>query len=291
MFEQDLKEKYPFLTEYFEAGLKNTAKSLSHSILLYGQDISAQYKMASEIARILNCRETQNKNCSCLNCNWAREGQHPAILTISKIDNKPSDDDSKTVISVKQSQMLKNSLLTTSDYHRVFIFCDAEIKDGIWTPFGLTESNFHQETANSLLKIIEEPPENTTFFFLTRDKNDLIETIISRSQSFFLPSFNVNDMNYSSIDEIFADYPNIERKDSLDLAQSLFLLSKEQGSEKTLNEIQNYMLALLKSNSENKAIKFKILSDIKSVELAKQMIENHLQPQLALEDMCLNFTK
>lgn len=291
MFEQDLKEKYPFLTEYFEAGLKNSSKSLSHSILLYGHDISAQYKIATEIARILNCKELQNESCHCINCNWVRERQHPAILTVSKIDNKPSDDDSKTVISVKQSQMIKNSLLNTSDYHRVIIFCDAEIKDGIWTPHGLTENNFHHETANSLLKIIEEPPENTTFFFLTRDKNDLIETIISRSQSFFVPSLNIEDRDYSSIEEIFADYPEIERKNSLDLAQNLFLLSKEQGSARILDEIQNYMLALLKSNSENSTIKFKILSDIKEVELAKQMIDNHIQPQLAFEEMCLSFTK
>lgn len=291
MFEQKLKDKYPFLTEYFEAGIKSSSKSISHSFLFYGNDIEAQYKLATEIARLLNCQELQNENCKCLNCNWVREHQHPAVLTISKIDNKPSDDESKTVISVKQSQMIKNSLLNTSDYHRVFIFCDAEIKDGVWTPLGLTEDNFQQETANSLLKIIEEPPENTTFFFLTRDKNDLIETIISRSQSFFVPSFKIEDRDYSSIKEIFSDYPEIERKNSLDLAQSLFLLSKDKGSEKILNEIQNYMLTLLKYNLENNSIKAKILSDIKSVELAKQMINNHIQPQLAFEDMCLNFTK
>lgn len=291
MFEQDLKEKYPFLIEYFEAGLKSSSKALSHSILLYGHDISSQYKIATEVARILNCKKLQNESCHCIDCNWVREHQHPAVLTVSKIDNKPSDDESKTVISVKQSQMIKNSLLNTSDYHRIFIFCDAEIKDGIWSPLGLSENNFHQETANSLLKIIEEPPENTTFFFLTRDKNDLIETIISRSQSFFVPSLSLEDRDYSSIEEIFADYPEIERKNSLDLAQNLFLLSKEQGSAKTLDEIQNYMLALLKSNSENSAIKFKILSDIKAAELAKQMIDNHIQPQLAFEEMCLNFTK
>lgn len=291
MFAKDLKENYPFLTEYFEQGLRNELRSISHSILFYGHDIEAQYALATEIARLLNCKETKDENCHCINCNWIRNKQHPEVLTISKIDSKPSDDESKTVISVKQSQMIKNSLLNTSDYHRVFIFCDAKQDGENWIPLGLNETNFQQETANSLLKVIEEPPENTTFFFLTRDKNDLIETIISRSQSFFVPSFNAENRDYSTIAELFENYPQIERKDSLDLAQNLFTLSKEHGNETILTEIQNFLYALLQSNLENNVLKNKILSDLKEVELAKLQIEKRLAPQLAFEEMCLNITK
>lgn len=291
MFAKDLKEKYPFLTEYFELGLKNPLRAISHNILFYGNDISIQYELATEIARILNCKEGKDENCHCLNCNWIREKQHPAVLTVSRIDNKPSDDESKTVISIAQARMIKNSLLNTSDYHRVFIFCDAKMNNETWIPLGLNETNFQEETANSLLKIIEEPPENTTFFFLTRDKNDLIQTIISRSQSFFVPSFKIEDKDYSIIEEVFADYPQIERKDSLDLAQNLFLLSKEHSSEKILNGIQNFLSALLKSNLENTILKNKIISDIKTVQIAKEQMEKHINPQLAFENMCLDLTK
>lgn len=290
MFNQNLKEKYPFLTEYFEECIKTPTHSTSHSILFYGQDISAQYELATEIARLLNCNEFKSETCRCVNCNWVKSKQHPAVLTISKIDNKPFDDESKTVISVKQSQMIKNLLINTSDYHRVFIFCDVELQGENRILKGLNKVNFQEETANSLLKIIEEPPENTTFFFLTRDKDDLIETIISRSQSFFVPSFEKENDDFSHIKDIFADYPDIERQTCLDLAQSLFNLSKEQGSEKILNQIQNYLLSFVKSNLDNKLLQSKILSDIKSAELAKQQIENHIQPQLAFEGMCLELT-
>lgn len=288
MFAKDLKERYQFLTEYFEQGIKSSKTSLAHSILFYGNDIPAQYSIATEIARLLNCQELQNERCHCINCNWIRDRQHPEVLTVSKIDNKPSDDESKTVISVKQSQMVKNLLLNTSSYHRVFIFCDAKMEGEKWIPSGLNGINFQEETANSLLKLIEEPPENTTFFFLTRDKNDLLETIISRSQSFFVPSYNTENRDYSYIEEFFEDYPKFERKNSLDLAQNLFSLSKEYSSEKILNEIQNFMLALLKTNLENISLKNKILHDIKFVELAKQQIDSHIMPQLAFEEMCLN---
>jgi len=291
MFNSDLKEKYPFLTQYFEGGINHSTRALAHSILLYGNDIQSQYNIAQEIARLLNCHELQSENCCCVNCNWAREKQHPAILTISKLDNKPSDDESKTVISVKQSQMVKNSLLNTSDYHRVFIFCDAEVKDGAWAPLGLNKINFHEETANSLLKIIEEPPENTTFFFLTRDKNDLIETIISRSQSFFVPSYNVGNTDYSVIEKLFSNYLEFERKDSFDLAQGIFSLSKETDSITILDEIQNYMLALVKSNIGNKQVETKILKDLKAVEQAKRQINVRINPLLVFEDMCLNLTQ
>ncbi len=290
IFKQELKEKYSFLTQYFEGGIKHDSRSISHSILLYGNDVKAQYSLAMEIARLLNCKESQKDSCQCLNCNWVRESQHPAVLTVSKIDSKPSDDESKTVISVKQSQMVKNSLLNTSDYHRVFIFCDADIKDGVWEPSGLSTVNFHEETANSLLKIIEEPPENTTFFFLTRDKNDLIQTIISRSQSFFVPTFNVETTSYSLIEELFSDYLSFERKNSFDLALKIFALTKEYNSTKILDEIQNYLLELLKTNLENNTVKTKILRDLKAVETAKLQIKARITPQLALEDMCLNLT-
>lgn len=235
MFNSSLKEKYPFLIEYFESGLKNESRSLAHSILLYGHDISAQYSIATEIARLLNCLEFKNEDCKCINCNWIRDRQHPAVLTVSKMDSKPSDDESKTVISIAQARMVKDSLLNTSDYHRVYIFCDAKMEGEKWVPQGLNETNFQEETANSLLKTIEEPPKNTTFFFLTRDKNDLLETIISRSQSFFVPSFEIENKDYSIVEELLTDYPQIERKNSLDLAQDLFNITKEQGIEKVLD--------------------------------------------------------
>jgi DNA polymerase III delta prime subunit len=260
--------------------------------LFYGNDIEAQYELATEIARLLNCHEYRNENCQCLNCKWIRHKEHPEVMTVSKIDSKPSDDDSKTVISVKQAQMVKNSLLNTSDYHRVFIFCDAEIEKGTekWIPLGLSVDNFNEESANALLKTIEEPPANTTFFFLTRDKRDVLETIISRSQSFFVPSFAIEDRDYSSVSKILADYPNIERQNSLDLALDLHTLAKEKGVVETLDEVQNFLYALLKSNIDVSDLKLKILKDLKIVEDAKRQLKEYINPQLAIENMCLNFT-
>ena len=161
-----LSNKYPFLTEFFESAISSdTQGRLSHSILFYGNDLDAQYTLALEIARLLNCTGDRTDNCRCLNCKWIREGAHPAVLTVSRMDNKPDDDDSKTVISVKQSELIRNSLITSSEFHRVFILCD---RDKVGNISGLNRINFPIVTANSLLKIIEEPHPGVTFIFLTK---------------------------------------------------------------------------------------------------------------------------
>ena len=114
-----LSDKYPFLVNYFEQGIKNSDKSIAHSILFYGNDLDSQYQLALYISRLLNCKKDKNYDCECLDCNWIKNNEHPAVLTISRKDNKPDDDDSKTVISLKQANYVKQLLLNSSDFQRV----------------------------------------------------------------------------------------------------------------------------------------------------------------------------
>ena len=278
--------KYSFLAKYFENGIKNPDKSIAHSILFYGNDLDAQYKLALYISRLLNCKKDKNYDCNCLDCNWIINGEHPAVLTISRKDNKPEDDDSKTVISLKQANQVKQSLLNTSDFHRVFIFCDRDDNENI---SGLIQLNFQEETANALLKTIEEPPQNTTFFFLTRDKNDLISTIISRSQCFYVPSFEHQNIDWTPIKDIFENYFEFERKDVFEIAKKLNDLSKE--SIKTLEQIQSYMLSLMKNNFNNKPFLVKLLHDVEATENAKKQILSKVSSLNAFENLCIDIIK
>ena len=92
MFNKLLKEKYPFLTNYFETALKNTEHPLPHSIILYGLDTVSQYAFALNFAKILNCNSNKKYDCDCLNCRWIKTNKHPAVMTISRYNNKPADD-------------------------------------------------------------------------------------------------------------------------------------------------------------------------------------------------------
>ena len=68
-----LSDKYPFLTNYFTTMLNSENPKVPQSILFSGSDFDAQFTLAQEIARLLNCSGDKSDNCSCLNCNWINE--------------------------------------------------------------------------------------------------------------------------------------------------------------------------------------------------------------------------
>lgn len=257
--------------KYFNNGINSTGKNIAHCILFYGSDIQAQYDLALEVARMLNCTGDHTPDCQCLNCRWIRENNHPAVLTISKVDNKPSDDSSKTVISIDQARMIKNDLLVTSDYHRVLIFCD---KDKEGNVAGLNQFNFQADAANALLKTFEEPPSNTTFFFLTKDKSDMIATVVSRAQCFYVPSMQDEDRDFSLVKDAMDGYLELERNEVLDFNDKILDLAKMVDPQTVFTQMQNYIEFLLRANIDNLSLKIKLISDLKTIEKAKQ--ENRL---------------
>ncbi len=279
-----LSDKYPFLTNYFTEALSQTNRPLPQSILFYGNDLDAQYTFAKEIARLLNCKNDKSDNCECLNCKWIREESHPAVMTVSRADSKPEDDDSKTVISIKQSALIKEKLISDSEFHRVFIFCDRDEEGKI---AGLNQTNFQAETANSLLKIIEEPQPAVTFIFLTRYIDDLLPTIISRSQCFFVPSKEGVNYEYASISGVFENYWGFERRDVFDISQKLQDLSKEISVLNILDEIQNYILVTLKSNPKM----VELIEHIKVIEECKKQAKLGIKPVNIFDDLCLKLIK
>lgn len=279
-----LSDKYPFLTNYFEKAISSADGKLSHSILFYGNDLDSQYTLSLEIARLLNCTGDRSDDCDCLNCKWIKEGKHPAVLTVSRVDSKSEDDLSKTVISVKQSEMIRNSLITSSEFHRVFIFCDRDDEGNIQ---GLNRLNFQEPTANSLLKSIEEPNEKVTFIFLTRDKDDLISTIISRSQSFFVPTKERYKYEYNEILPIMEKYWEIKRADAFSVSERLLSLSDTVSPIKMMEQLQNYMLQILKTNPKQEFL----IKDIKSAELSKKELIQGMKPEIVFDELCLKIIR
>ena len=278
----NLKEEYPFLMKYFNNGISSQNRQISHCILFYGSDIQSQYDLALEVARMLNCTGDHTDTCQCLNCKWIRENNHPAVLTISKVDNKPSDDTSKTVISIEQARMIKNDLLVTSDYHRVLIFCDKD-KDG--NVQGLNQQNFQADAANALLKTFEEPPSNTTFIFLTKDKSDMITTVVSRAQCFYVPSMKDEDRDFSLVKDAMDGYLELERNEVLDFNDKILDITKILDPLEVFTQMQNYIEALLKSNLDNMSLKVKLISDIKAIETAKKEFRLNINIQTIVETL------
>ena len=281
-YNNEILQKYPKLLKYFESGIQDDNKNISHCLLFWGPDIKSQCELALEVARLLNCSKDGEEACDCLNCRWIKEQTHPAVKIYTRLDFKDGTDDEdstkgKKNINISQAKSIINELAVTSDYHRVYIFCDRD-DDGNLLP--LNQVNFPEATSNALLKTFEEPPKNTTFIFLTNDKTDIISTVVSRAQSFFVPSKLEDNCTYNLVESVISNYWQIERGKVLDFENNILKLMSENEPMEIFTQIQNYMLATMKANSENKQLFYRLMRDIKFVEDAKLQIS--LTPAMGL---------
>lgn len=324
MFNNLLKEKFDFTTKFFESAVIDS-KKLAHAFLLTGSDIYAQYVIALEIAKYLNC-SSEDKPCNtCNNCNWIKQNSHPAVITISPIDYLQGNKDGKpkTVIGVDQARHLKKELTNTSQYHRVIIFTDAidgddnyrvanntvkeytsleysapklinsDNEERFWAPKPLTSKIFQAEPANTLLKTVEEPGVNTLFFFLTTDKEDMLDTIVSRCQVVPVNSLNktITDLvNIPEINTFLGSLPIKTQYEAIIAAERLATLSKEENYsiEELLDAIQEYYLSVIKSNTENKTVIALTLKYLKKIEQAKQQLKSYVNTSSILESLFLS---
>ena len=91
---------------------------------------------------------------------------------------KISDDAKQGLIYSNESEEIirKLSLKTYESEYKIMI---------IWLP-----EKMHGHCANKLLKILEEPPEKTLFLLVSNEPDQIIATILSRTQHVFIPRLN-----------------------------------------------------------------------------------------------------
>ncbi len=291
-YNSEISQKYPDLMKYFKEGISNKNKNISHCIMFWGADTQGQCELALEIARLLNCSNDGDIDCDCINCRWIRSQTHPAVKIYTRLDFKEaetsSDEEESSVkgkknININQARAIINELAITSDYHRVYIFCDRD-EEGNLLP--LNQINFPEATSNALLKTFEEPPKNTTFIFLTKDKTDVISTVVSRAQAFFVPDVKIEEENYDIVHDFISEYWLCERNNVLEFENKLLNLLSENDPKTVFCQIQNYMLSTIKSNPNNKKLFYKLTNDMKSVEEAKQQIS--LKPAMNIQTVAEN---
>lgn len=289
-YNNEISKKYPQLLEYFKSGIYDENKNMSHCLLFWGPDIQSQCELALDVARLLNCSKDGNDSCDCLNCKWVREQTHPAVKIYTRLDFKEGSSDEeetkgKKNINIAQAKSIISELSITSDYHRVYIFCDRD-EEGNLLP--LNQINFPEATSNALLKTFEEPPKNTTFIFLTKDKSDIISTVVSRAQSFFVPSVVIENQEYNLVEDFISNYWTTGRNQVLDFENKMSALIAEHGAMVVFSQIQNYLLSMIKTNSQNKPLFYKFMDDMKSVEDAKRQIS--LTPAMNIQTVVENLS-
>lgn len=201
MFSSELKDKYPSATKFFELAINK--EHVANSYAFIGNNSSEIERFVVYLASILNCEKNPfSKPCgSCINCNWLSKNEHPQALITVEPDSKSK----KGQIKIDDIRELLSNLRNQSRFFRVVYFKNASMV------------SLSAECCNLLLKIVEEAPTNTIFIFSCSSKEDILPTILSRSQTVYLNSrYEFPANNTYSIKDLTSIFSYKEVLDKLD---------------------------------------------------------------------------
>lgn len=138
---------------------------LHHACLFEGPEGVGKRTFALWLARYVNCDAPTRPCGNCHSCTLLLAGTHPDLIVIG-----PDPERATAVISVQQTQELLGTLKLQrhSARHRFVILDPADL--------------LNDESANTLLKTLEEPPAGTHFVLVTARVASLLPTIRSRTQ-------------------------------------------------------------------------------------------------------------
>jgi len=139
--------------------------TLPHALLFTGIEGIGKQAVATALAMALNCGRatdgaSQLEGCSqCRSCRQIASGTHPDIIQIAPSGN---------IVRIEQIRQLltKLAMKPHSAVRRVVIVTDSH--------------RMNPEAGNALLKVLEEPPSNTSLILTAHQQSDLLPTIVSR---------------------------------------------------------------------------------------------------------------
>jgi DNA polymerase III subunit delta' len=148
--------------------------AVAHAYLFYGPQGSGKKTLGSFFARALNCTAFPHGPCeNCLSCRKIAAHNHPDVHLVLP------EGKSLKIDQVRQVKKLA-SFSSREGRYQVFIL-DASMAV---TP----------EAANSLLKLLEEPPPDTVLVVLAENPDVLPPTIVSRCQLFAMERLTAKDI-------------------------------------------------------------------------------------------------
>ena len=206
---------------------------IPNAYIFYGSEGIGKEAHAIEFAAKLNCkRQVENSfPCGdCRSCIKIKKMQHEEIHFIhpSPASNKKSQEfDPKVIDELKKQyknksnnpyykiELSKSNTIPISSIRNLKKKIFFSKSDENWTVVIITNAEKlcipKPESANALLKILEEPPDKTLFILTTSAPNFLMSTIQSRCQQIFFPNLTNNQIEkYVMDNNIEADLSCIE---------------------------------------------------------------------------------
>jgi DNA polymerase-3 subunit delta' len=181
-----------------------------HAVILAGARGAGKYTLALMLAQALNClapTETDGLPYFCGQCSNCRRIAQAADLDArfaEAVETREGlrDADKKDTRLFVQTH--PDVLIIPPDPPQMMIKVDqvrrvietiyyrpSEARERVYI---FTDSAFMKEAANSLLKVLEEPPEFATIFLLSENPGELLPTIRSRSMVFSLGAVPVEEV-------------------------------------------------------------------------------------------------
>jgi DNA polymerase-3 subunit delta' len=185
-------------------------KRFPHAVILSGSQGSGKYTLALMLARALNCLEQPIIDglpdfCGrCANCTRIAQAEDLDARFAEAVEARDGmrDADKKETRILIQTH--PDVLVIPPDPPQMMIKVDqvrhvigniyfrpAEARERVYI---FTDSAFMKEAANSLLKVLEEPPEFATIFLLADNPGELLPTIRSRSVTFALGAVSAEEI-------------------------------------------------------------------------------------------------
>jgi DNA polymerase-3 subunit delta' len=203
--------------------LLNTVKEnrVSHAQLFLGPEGSGSLALAVAYAQYLSCENKQTDD-SCGECSSCRKYQklmHPDLHFSYPFFAKHKDDTALTFIEQWREAFIANPYLSLDTWRG---YLDAEnkqaniniaechqiIKKLSFKPFEsvykiliLWLPEYLDKEGNALLKIIEEPQPNTLFILVAQNQDQILNTILSRTQLIKVPCLTYEEIKQHLLTE------------------------------------------------------------------------------------------
>ncbi len=280
---------------------------ISHAQLFLGSEGSGKLALALAYAQYISC-ENKQENDSCGECSSCKKYQkliHPDLHFIYPI--------SKSKIDAHETPAIWRNAVLENPYLNQFMWYEhlgIENKQGIINKDDSTEvikilnlKTFESEykimiiwmaekmnlsAANKLLKIIEEPPQKTLFLLIAENSEQILPTILSRTQLIKIPKID-NDSMFSSISNKFKltnqDVKNVTSLSNGNYLNALNIINKTDSD----SENFDLFVQLMRLSYKNDVLELLKLAEKLSL-LGREKQKNFLlySLQLLRENFMLN---
>jgi len=187
---------------------------VSHAQLFLGPEGSGSLALAVAYAQYLSCEDKQpDDSCGlCSSCRKYQKLMHPDLHFSYPFFAKHKDDNALTFIEQWREAFLaypylnldtwrdyldaenKQANINIAECHQIIKKLSLKPFESVYKVLILWLPEYLDKEGNALLKIIEEPQPNTLFLLVAQNQDQILNTILSRTQLIKIPALSYEEI-------------------------------------------------------------------------------------------------